>query len=849
MAAAQELADQIGVELGSDAAVALLRGMEDQGPHCLIIEDAQWLDDESQRALWKVIRRISHLPVWVIVTSTQAQTFLLDGLGLLLRSPERGIVLEIDPMTPVEVAAFVHDRVGVPVRGELLTRIHDVTGGYPSLLVSLADQVRLGGNRAHLRSALHSVLGASRARGLMRHHVEAVWRRASRAQREGLVGLALAGELTGAQLAAYLRVRDVADVGLEELLDTGLIDRWGTDGARLRNQVSQQAIQDRATSQEVLDAHAGLAQTLGGVRSLAHHVAICTDAERDDLLADLGRQISLACLQRDYSLSYRLSLLAAKLDHRWTVDVILAVVRMGQLAHLSDLGHLMDDLPAGVTRTSTAAIRDLEAGGVREAVHRLGNLEVSPETHPHELIIVAHAIQFVATQAAKQGLPGLGQSFVPLVATLQESAAGLLADEPLLALELGINATALEMLIGHLLSADSSPSTRLGPFLEYREQMATRPGSSLLSPIADAMSGLLRYGAGDFPGAERDLNGLHIPALPLLTLQVALALASIRFLNGEWDEAHAIADEALATTLDMLQSSDWQQAFAVAALVPACRGEAQVVDRYLGWQDPDGAATLADASHKLALAWGLVSVGGDPAQVAGLLDKVWAAGMVRFTGAFTSCVIRVRAHLAAGNLSAARAARNELEAEEYEEEARRYAAAHCDALLAVADGSPEAARTHFARARSHLERQVGQNPRAGLRIFHALLAEDRAVAAVNGVDLGDHGLVDDLTRSAHLLQTCGAWDWHARLRALAAQVLTDEPSRIAPGAAAVATLTTREREIALLAARGRTNREIASELFVTVRTAEFHVHNALTKLGLRSRLELPAALHRDITVE
>jgi DNA-binding NarL/FixJ family response regulator len=54
----------------------------------------------------------------------------------------------------------------------------------------------------------------------------------------------------------------------------------------------------------------------------------------------------------------------------------------------------------------------------------------------------------------------------------------------------------------------------------------------------------------------------------------------------------------------------------------------------------------------------------------------------------------------------------------------------------------------------------------------------------------------------------------------------------------LAALTAREREVALLMARGRTNEQIAGELFVTLKTVEKHAGNALRKLGFRNRQEL-----------
>jgi non-specific serine/threonine protein kinase len=53
-------------------------------------------------------------------------------------------------------------------------------------------------------------------------------------------------------------------------------------------------------------------------------------------------------------------------------------------------------------------------------------------------------------------------------------------------------------------------------------------------------------------------------------------------------------------------------------------------------------------------------------------------------------------------------------------------------------------------------------------------------------------------------------------------------------------LTHREREIAVLIARGLTNRAIAEQLTITERTAETHVSNILGKLGLETRAQIAA---------
>ncbi|QJT06143.1 response regulator transcription factor [Streptomyces asoensis] len=51
-------------------------------------------------------------------------------------------------------------------------------------------------------------------------------------------------------------------------------------------------------------------------------------------------------------------------------------------------------------------------------------------------------------------------------------------------------------------------------------------------------------------------------------------------------------------------------------------------------------------------------------------------------------------------------------------------------------------------------------------------------------------------------------------------------------------LTPREREVTVLAARGKSNDKIAEELFLSVLTVRSHIQRALTKLGARDRAQL-----------
>jgi non-specific serine/threonine protein kinase len=66
------------------------------------------------------------------------------------------------------------------------------------------------------------------------------------------------------------------------------------------------------------------------------------------------------------------------------------------------------------------------------------------------------------------------------------------------------------------------------------------------------------------------------------------------------------------------------------------------------------------------------------------------------------------------------------------------------------------------------------------------------------------------------------------------------PEEAAPGGAARALLSAREREVAALIAGGLTNRQIAAALVIAERTADTHVQHILNKLGFTARTQVAA---------
>ena len=98
-------------------------------------------------------------------------------------------------------------------------------------------------------------------------------------------------------------------------------------------------------------------------------------------------------------------------------------------------------------------------------------------------------------------------------------------------------------------------------------------------------------------------------------------------------------------------------------------------------------------------------------------------------------------------------------------------------------------------------------------------------------------------RAAHaVFEALGAQPWADRAR-LELRATGEAGPRGASGA--LDELTPQELRIARLVADGATNREIAAQLFLSVRTIEYHLHKVFTKLGIASRHALARLVHED----
>ena len=315
-----------------------------------------------------------------------------------------------------------------------------------------------------------------------------------------------------------------------------------------------------------------------------------------------------------------------------------------------------------------------------------------------------------------------------------------------------------------------------------------------------------------------------------------LLLTELEVRAGRWQ----LADDYAWRTLELTLGSDiWNNE-------PAGHWGRALVDAHLGRVEP--ARTHAEAGRRQAAELGdllfatrcshvlgfvALSLGDAEAAVFHLapLRASEARLGIREPAAFCIGPDLAEALVLSGDLDAAREIQAELEARG-RELGRPWAVAtalRCRGLIAAVEGRSGDALADLADAVA-LHDDV-QQPFDRARTLFVLgtvqrRAKQRAEARTS------------LEAALALFEELGAALWSDRARA--------EIARLGGRRAKDSDeLTETERRIAELAADGRSNREIAGELFVSERTVEANLTRAYRKLGVRSRTELARRLPAD----
>jgi DNA-binding CsgD family transcriptional regulator len=351
----------------------------------------------------------------------------------------------------------------------------------------------------------------------------------------------------------------------------------------------------------------------------------------------------------------------------------------------------------------------------------------------------------------------------------------------------------------------------------------------------------------DLAGAQQTLRaavagyerGGSLAPTGLLAL---IALSRVEYRVGSWDDAFGHSELVACTADETGQSWLAPYAHAITGWVLAARSEWESAKAHLqAGRDHIGTPPDHSAVSYLAAAEALAAhARGDHDGVLDALGPLAcsSSGIVEDPEVMFWRELQVDALVAVGQLDSARSALRQLEARAGERGScsALAGAARARAGVHAALGEPARADADY-RAGLDLLGQIAQP----LPFSHGLLQ-----LAYGGFlrRTGKRSLaVAQLTSARARFARLGAQPYVARSAAELSRCGVASARR---GIRCADQLTPQELTAAQLAAKGMTNRQVARELVVSVKTVEYHLGNVYAKLGISSRTQLVRRLDADM---
>ncbi len=829
---------------------ALLEGLVRVQPTVLALDDLHWADGASIELVGHLARRfrgplLAALAFRRPPAALSAVATAAERSGLVVR-------LNLAPLAVQDADVLLAGALDANTRAGLYAR----SGGNPFYLQELA-RAALAATPAGQPSGRESAAGESCAPPpAVVAAVGAELAGLTADAREVLDGAAVAGDAFTPELVAAIADRTEAATltALDELLAADLIRTTAAPRHfRFRHPIVRQAIYAGIPGGWRLGAHSRAAAALEAVgappATRAHHV------ERS---AAAGDEAAIALL--------------------------VAAARASAESDPRVAGH----------RIRTA----------------LGLLGPAADAARRVTLLTEAAAAFAAGNAHRDALAALEDALPLVGDDRPEERAALVVDVAAARRRLGLRVESrslLELVLGSLGDADDGLALNLtlelaqdsyfsGDFADVRELVASlepslrRAGDALLGCLASALTAASEASLGRLVPAARALDLAEAAFRDLDDERLAtridlcgwIGLAAIRLERA--DDALVFARRGLVLSRAHQQDSVTAGLLGLEAHALLLRGR---VTEALGVaQAAADAARLAGSDQQLGFSLQTLAAaaywGGDQAQaIASARDAVAVAE--RVADSFFAPLAHVQLAGAMLGTGDARGAAREIAAMDDGSIAPLLdlSAGHgwqmlVDAQLAL--GDLEAAGNTAERARSRARSTELRLPRAGadcsiarvalargdLEVAveaaeHAAVGADRAgnilLAArsrtVMGAALQAQGAEADaiaVLRDAHrTLAQCGA----QREADVAAQHLRRLGQRVArPGVSVagleLASLTARERQVADEVARGKTNRSVATALFLSEKTIESHLGRIYEKLGVHSRVALTALITGDL---
>ncbi|MDG4825694.1 AAA family ATPase [Asanoa sp. WMMD1127] len=785
-------------------------------PRLFVVDDAQWLDRESLRALAFVGRRLHAEGVVLLfgVRPEAGDADLLAGLP----------VLEIGGLPPDEATRLLAEVVGAPVDPDLARRIADATGGNPLALTDLAREL----TTAQLRGSAPLPDPAPIGSRLEAHYSAQVWGYPAETRTWLLLVAANAGRSTSTLAAADRLGIDASAAGPAEA------DRLvtGSPPVEFRHPLVRSAVYGSAAPAQRRAVHAALAAVTDpgtDADRRAWHLAAASTGPDEAVAAELERGADRAGARGGHTARAAFLTKAAEL----TVDPERRAVRL--------------------VRAAEAAHK---AGAATRALHLLkeGARAVEPERGTALLIQANASVTAGVPQANRRASAICLAAAEAFGATRPEQARAAV----LHAVE---HAITVEHLIEDTTEADLAAAAR-----RLAGDRPTGTAALLLAGYAALIEDGIGPGAQALRRAVAAVNDPRLPAAELLPhLVVAVHLCTVLWDDrarqsildrGEAASRRTGALQALGVIHFMATMSDT----ALGRLTEADRHDMAGIrlrraigitaERELVWRHPE------------LVAWRLGRAERDTLRPAlDLFHQVGLGSMVTLTqhslaisdlghGDYASARDRLRPLVEPGRPGRYARVLPDLVEAALRAGDRRTAESACADLAEAA----RRAGTPWARGLLHRSRallagadQAEEHYRQATETLTGTLAHGDLARAhlVHGEWLRRRRRRRDarqqLTTALEMFEGVRATAFVDRARReLAALGHTlDRPAPMDDQTA----LTPQEAAVARLARAGGTNAEIAAHLFLSANTVDYHLRKVYRKLGVASRRELRDVLH------
>ena len=602
---------------------------------------------------------------------------------------------------------------------------------------------------------------------------------------------------------------------LEEACLAGLLDQEQTRSPRLSfpDPLVEAAVYEQLGLAERRRLHVMAADLVADEGATLRHRA--SAAQRpDDRLAELletyARRLQVA---GDWAQAARALLEASRLSGRREqreqrlLNALNVLGDVGDAGHVSALGRDLQRIPPGPLRDATSGYLALLRGRRSEAhdLLRTSWSHCDPAGDPDVAAVVAHRL----------ALHGVARLRGGEVAHWSRRALALARPDDLLRVE-------SKALLG------------LGRCLLGRtpDEVApvTRPDTGRVT-TADGEPGV-RVGPAPTAHVTRHAGSLRVAVWSYVLL------ARSGFLAGAWDAAAADATHAVSLLKD--SGHEWLRPLArsTAVLVPAARGEWAAADEHAR------AAVAQSGDYELMVVAAALTrahpaaARGDHDGVLGALEPV--VGLSQREGVDEQGFWPWQDLYGDALVSAGRLAHAEAFLVPHEELAAARGRGSTVARLARVRGRLEAARGRMPAAEDAFRLGLAEVQRLPRPFQRALLELSygqvlrrcgRRRAAAEQLKAARDRLTGlrarpYLERCEQELSACGL---------VPAKRSDFDPSR----------LTGQELAVARLVAVGMSNRQVASKLFISIKTVQFHLTHIYAKLGIGSRAELAARYRAD----